>query len=155
MKKQTLARPVRTSNRFCYMAPSTIQGKGLFAREVIPAGTDIVEYDGPRLPRREGDRLAAEGNAYIFALDRTACIDGSVPWNLGRYANHSCAPNAKTVKINGRIWLRAATTILRGQEITYDYGYAFKGYENNPCSCGAPSCAGYIVPEKFRGRLRD
>ncbi|MGA2089951.1 MAG: SET domain-containing protein-lysine N-methyltransferase [Endomicrobiales bacterium] len=153
MKKAPRVRAIRTSNRYCYMAPSTIQGKGLFAREQIPVGSTIVEYDGPRLSRCEGERLASEGNAYVFVIDRRESIDGSVAWNLGRFANHCCEPNAKTVKIDGRIWLRSIKLIERGQEITYDYGYAFKGHENNPCSCRVPTCRGYIVPEKFRNRL--
>lgn len=142
-----------TSNRYVYAAGSGIHGKGLFAREEIAAGTDLVEYDGPRLARDAGERLAGEGNAYVFSVDRRSCIDGSVAWNLARYANHSCDPNCRSVKISGRIWLRSIRPIARGEEITYDYGYDFKNYTDNPCSCGSPRCAGYIVPQRFRDRI--
>jgi SET domain-containing protein len=142
-----------TSNQYTYMAPSRIEGKGLYAREDIPQGMDIVEYDGPRLLREEGERLAAEGNAYVFTIDRRTCIDGSVSWNLARYANHSCAPNCRSVKVSGRIFLRTIRPVIKGEEITYDYGYDFKDYQSNPCRCGAPGCRGYIVPERYRDKL--
>lgn len=139
------ARPkIRTNNRWVHAGPSPIEGRGLFARVPIPAGTDIVEYDGPRLPADEGRRRAAEGNAYVFRLNRREYIDGSVAWNLGRFANHSCAPNAASASANGRIWIRARRDIGRGEEITYNYGFSFRD-DPTPCRCGAPGCVGRIV----------
>ena len=143
-----------TSNKYVYAEPSAIHKNGLFARVNIGAGVDIAEYDGPRMDKETGESMASEGNEYIFSIDRRTCIDGSVSWNLARYANHSCSPNCKTVKINGRIWLRTLRTVAKGEEITYDYGYDFKNFTDNPCNCGAPGCAGYIVPGRFKGRIR-
>jgi SET domain-containing protein len=140
----------RTNNRWAYAAPSGIHGRGLFARADIPAGTDIVEYDGPRVPASEGKSLAEGGNVFVFRLNRREAIDGSVAWNLGRHANHSCAPNAESVNAGGRIWLRALRAIKKGEEVTYDYGYSFRD-EPVPCSCGAPDCAGVIVAGRHRG----
>jgi SET domain-containing protein len=148
-------RSKRTSNQYVYAAPSSIHQTGLFARTAIAAGTDIVEYDGPRVLREEGEKMAAEGNVYVFLFDRKTCIDGSVGWNLARFANHSCAPNCKSVKISGGIWLRTLRPLAKGEEITYDYGYSFREYRNNPCACGAKNCAGYIVPERYRDRVRE
>jgi SET domain-containing protein len=144
-----------TSNRYVYVAPSRIHAKGLFARQDIVPGTDIVEYDGPRLARAAGEVLARDGNAYVFTIDKRTCIDGSVPWNLARYANHSCDPNCRSVKISGRIWLRTLRPVAKGEEITYDYGYDFANYTENPCTCGSPSCVGYILPARFRDRVRN
>lgn len=140
-----------TNNRWCHAAPSGIQGSGLFARADIPAGTDIVEYDGPRITPREGERLAAEGNVYVFRLNRRESIDGSVAWSLGRHANHACHPNAKSASQGGRIWLKALRNIPRSEEITYDYGYSFRE-EPMACLCRQPGCAGVIVAERHRGR---
>lgn len=140
-----------TNNRWCHASPSKIHGSGLFARTDIPAGTDIVEYDGPRIAAREGQRMADEGNVYVFRLNRREYIDGSVSWNLGRHANHACRPNAKSESRGGRIWLRAVRGIARGEEITYDYGFSFRD-EPTPCRCGHPDCAGVIVAERHRGR---
>lgn len=142
----------RTNNEWVHAAPSGIHGSGLFARAFIPAGTDLVEYDGPRLRADEGQKLADAGNVYIFRLNRRESIDGSVAWNLGRHANHSCAPNAKSHSSGGRILLRAIRPIQKGEEITYDYGYTFRD-EPTPCRCGTPSCVGIMVAEKHRGKI--
>ena len=41
---------------------------------------------------------------------------------MGRYANHACKPNAESVLIRGKVYLKAIRRILPGEEITYDYG---------------------------------
>jgi SET domain-containing protein len=143
----------RTNNRWAYAAPSGIHGRGLFARSDIPEGTDIVEYAGPRVSVEAGKRMAEEGNVYIFQANRREFIDGSVAWNLARSANHSCAPNAQSVKVGGAIWLRATRAIAKGEEITYDYGYAFRDAPT-ACRCGAPPCAGVIVAARHREKAR-
>jgi SET domain-containing protein len=143
----------RTNNRWAYAAPSRIQGQGLFARVGIPAGTDIVEYDGPRISIDEGRRMAEDGNVYVFRANRRESIDGAVAWNLARHANHACEPNAESANVGGRIWLRARRLIAKGEEITYDYGYSFRD-DPVPCSCGAPSCAGVIVAARHRSKIK-
>jgi uncharacterized protein len=143
----------RTNNRWSYAAPSGIHGRGLFARVPIPRGTDVAEYDGPRVSADEGERLAEAGNVYVFRLNRRESIDGSAAWNLARHANHSCAPNAESVNVKGRIWLRALRDVARGEEITYDYGYSFREAPA-ACRCGAPDCAGVIVAARHRAKLR-
>ena len=35
---------------------SGIHGRGVFARELIPAGTRLIEYTGERITQEEGDR---------------------------------------------------------------------------------------------------
>lgn len=55
-----------TNNRWAHAETSPIHGWGLFARVNIPEGTDIVEYDGPRVTTDEGRRMAEEGNVYIL-----------------------------------------------------------------------------------------
>lgn len=138
-----------TNNRWAYAATSSIHQKGLFARVDIPEGTAIAQYDGPRLSYKEGSRLAEEGNVYVFQANRREFIDGSVRWNLARYANHSCEPNAQSTSVDGEIWLRAKRRIAKGEEITYDYGFSFRD-DPTACRCGAASCVGRIVASKFR-----
>lgn len=90
----------------------------------------------------------------MFTLDGKTCIDGSVAWNLARYANHSCSPNCKTIKKNGGIWLNAVRNIEKGEEITYNYGYDVKNYTDNPCNCGSPNCAGFMVTERHMETIK-
>jgi SET domain-containing protein len=87
--------------------------------------------------------MATEGNVYVFRLNRRECIDGSVKWNLARHANHSCQPNSESVSRVGQIWLRSVVPILKGEEITYNYGYSFRD-DPTPCGCGATVCRGVI-----------
>lgn len=96
-------------------------GLGLFALEPIPKGAFIIEYVGEVISAEEGDRRAAK-NRYIFAVDETHDIDGSPRWNLARYINHSCRPNADAEEIGGRVFIKAKRDIMLGEEITYDYG---------------------------------
>jgi len=140
----------RTNNHWTYAQPSSIHGHGLFARTDIPTGTLMVEYSGPHLSVAEGKRMAEEGNVYVFRLNRREFIDGSVSWNLGRYANHSCAPNAASIGLEGKIWLQSRRLILKGEEITYDYGYSFRD-DPVPCRCGIPTCGGFIIAARHRG----
>jgi SET domain-containing protein len=132
------------NNRWVYAGPSGIHGKGLFARVAIAKGTAIVEYEGPRVSTREGKRMAEEGNVYVFQINRREFIDGAVPSNLARHANHSCAPNAQSMSIHGHLWLCARRAIAKGEEITYDYGYSVRD-ENTSCHCRATGCIGVIA----------
>lgn len=140
---------MKTNNKWVYAAPSGIHGQGLFARVDIPVGIEIVEYSGPRLTIQEGKRLAEEGNVYLFKANRREFIDGSVASNLARHANHSCEPNAASGSIDGRIVLVSRRPILKGEEITYDYGFSFRD-DPTPCHCGAGSCSGRIVAGRYR-----
>ena len=143
-----------SSNEFVFVAPSKIEGKGLFARSSILKGTDVVCYQGPLISAEEGNLLSTQGNRYIFAFNRKFYIDGSVKWNLARHANHSCNPNCEIVKVNSQVYLRSVREIPKGEEITYNYGYSFDGYENNPCLCGAKNCIGFMVLEHHRNRIK-
>ena len=42
---------------------SGIHGRGVFAREHIPAGTRLIEYTGERITQEEGDRQI--GRAHV------------------------------------------------------------------------------------------
>jgi SET domain-containing protein len=66
-------------------------------------------------------------------------IDGSPRWNVARYINHSCRPNAKPVGRRGGIVIVALRRIEPGEEITYDYGrdYLKHFLENDGCRCAA------------------
>ena len=97
-------------------------GLGLFATESIRKKTFIVEYKGRRLRSAEADKLEARGNRYLYEFNSRWTIDGSSRKNFGRYANHSCRPNAKSYRLNGKVFLRAIKEIKPGEEITYNYG---------------------------------
>jgi SET domain-containing protein len=136
------------------IAASPIHGRGGFAARFMPKGTRVIEYDGERISKAESLRRCQEQNWFIFSLDEEFDLDGNVEWNQARFLNHSCAPNSEAVSENGRVWIVALRDILPGEEITFNYGYDLIDYEEHPCRCGAPQCAGYIVAEDLFAQIK-
>ena len=120
----------------------------------IPAGARVLEYVGEKISKSESLRRCQQENYYIFSLDDDWDIDGSVDWNLARFANHCCEPNSETDIIDGQIWIVALRDIAAGEEITYNYTYDLDDYREHPCRCGTPSCVGYIIAEEFFPTVR-
>ena len=100
----------------------SVTGLGLFATKPIKRGVYIATYRGRRITTKEADRREARGARYQFELNKRWTTDGSPRWNLARYINHSCRPNAKPVGRRGGIVIVALRGIEPGEEITYDYG---------------------------------
>jgi uncharacterized protein len=141
------ARPVRVGR--------SATGLGLFATKAIARGAPIVSYRGPRIPTRQAHaRERRFGAKYMFELNRRWTIDGSPRWNLGRYANHSCEPNAEPVARKGRVRLVALRPILPGEEITFDYGdeYSALFFRKSGCRCAA--CHVKAARRRARARRR-
>ncbi len=117
----------------------SITGLGLFATKPIKRGAHIAAYRGRRITSEEADRREARGAKYMFELNSRWTIDGSPRWNLARYINHSCRPNAKPVSRKGGIAIVALRRIEPGEEITYDYGREYFDYflRNGGCRCAA------------------
>ena len=114
-------------------------GLGLFATRPIKRGAYIATYRGPLLTTKEADRRESRGARYMFELNTKWTIDGSPRYNVARYINHSCKPNAKPVGRNGKIVIVALRQIEPEDEITYDYGKEYLEYflQNGGCKCAA------------------
>ena len=112
-------------------------GLGMFAIRPIKRNAYIATYRGPRLTNSESDRREARGAAYLFEVTKKVTIDGSPRWNVARYINHSCRPNAKPVGRNGGIVIVALRRIEPDEEIAYDYGKDYVWYfkQNGGCRC--------------------
>jgi hypothetical protein len=76
----------------------------------------------------------------MFEIDRRWTIDGTSRRNLGRYLNHSCAPNAEPALRSGRIVFMALRAIAPGEEITYDYGDEYFELYIRPQGCRCAAC---------------
>jgi uncharacterized protein len=139
------ARPVRVGR--------SATGLGLFATKPIASGAPIVSYRGPRIPSGEAqERERRHGAKYMFELNRHWTIDGSPRWNLGRYANHSCRPNAEPVARKGRLTLRALRPILPGEEITFDYGDEYLALFFKKSGCRCAGCRARAARRRARAR---
>jgi SET domain-containing protein len=114
-------------------------GLGLFATKPYKKGEYIVTYRGRRIRNAEADELEARGSRYMFEINSRWTIDGSKRWNVARYVNHSCRPNAEALERRRRIVYVARRRIKPEEEITVDYGKdyfeAFIGKKN--CRCMA------------------
>jgi hypothetical protein len=104
---------------------SGIAGWGVYATERIPKNTRIIDYAGEKIThgesaKREG-RYLRKGQIWCFTLSRRWVIDAGVGGNIARFINHSCRPNCYAHIKDGIIWIRAARTIRKGEELSYDY----------------------------------
>ncbi|MEM7673453.1 MAG: SET domain-containing protein-lysine N-methyltransferase [Verrucomicrobiota bacterium] len=126
---------------------------GIFARRSIAVGECVVEYLGKRILKSEISRRA-DGRVYSIALDEYYVIDGDSIENPARFANYSCAANGYFQKQGNRLFIVADREIAAGEEITVDYGWGLEGILKNKCTCGTPSCFGFIVSEPYRPAAR-
>jgi hypothetical protein len=163
-KKVVSSKSENTLEKLYEIRHSGIHNKGLFARVDIPAGTRIIEYLGERITKAESQRRAnaweekartsGDGLVYIFEINKRYDIDGNVPYNDARLINHACETNCEAENARGRIWIIAKRDIKAGEELFYDYGYDIEHFFEHPCHCGFKNCAGFIVSEAQRDRVR-
>tara|TARA_B110000444_G_scaffold249893_1_gene275599 strand:- start:2307 stop:2795 length:489 start_codon:yes stop_codon:yes gene_type:complete len=142
---------------------SKIHGTGVFATENILIDSKIIEYVGVKVSKKEGDKRSAtlikknkgsdtNGSVYIFELNKKFDIDGSPLYNKARYINHSCSPNCEVEISKNEIWIKSIKKIIIGDELVYDYGYAFDkdDYKDHLCKCSSKKCIGYIIGKDER-----
>ena len=129
---------------------SSIHRLGVFAGKTIPAKVKVIEYAGEKISRREARRrflqILKKRNGrlnYLAEIDSYWTIDGGVGGNGAELINQSCAPNLKSQRTHGRIWLISLRKIRRGEELAYDYKFPKDGVRWL-CRCGAPNCRGTI-----------
>jgi SET domain-containing protein len=124
-----------------YRVGRSATGLGLFATAPIEKGAFIVEYTGRRITNARAKRLEALGSRYMYEINSRWTVDGSSRRNMGRYANHSCRPNAESDVVKGKVILRARKKIKPGDEITYDYGREYFEIFLKPAGCKCDKCA--------------
>ena len=118
-----------------YVAPSAIEGVGVFAAEPIPAGSLIWKLD-PAFDRLVGRdcvdglepamRTFIERYAYPLMADPRLLV---VELDNGRFMNHSHAPNTRFDDPDAGY---AIVDIAQGEEILCDYGEFDPGFEMLP-----------------------
>jgi hypothetical protein len=117
-------------------------GLGLFAVRAIAKKEHIVAYSGKWITTEEARRRERLGNPrYLFEVNSRWTIDGATRRNLGRYANHSCEPNAEPMLRKGKMLLVATKPISPGDEITFDYGEDYFDYYFKKAGCRCMACA--------------
>jgi SET domain-containing protein len=118
-----------------------VHGWGVFALEAIPKNKRIVDYAGERITSRESsareEAYLVKGHIWCFKLNQRWVIDAAINGNVARFINHGCKPNCYSHIVDGVIWIRAARSIRKGEELTYNYNT--EGAAEIPCRC-RPGC---------------
>ena len=130
-------------------------GLGLFAAKPFRKREYIVTYRGRRIRNEEADRLEARGSRYMFEINTRWTIDGSRRWNVARYVNHSCRPNAEAVERRGPIIVYVARRKIKpDEEITVDYGKDYFAAFIGKSRCACPRCRERRADQQARRRAR-
>ncbi|CAM4193816.1 SET domain-containing protein-lysine N-methyltransferase [Bordetella tumbae] len=142
---------------------SKLHGNGVFAARKIPAGTQIIEYQGARISAKEADRRHPTNpddpfHTFFFSLSSGRVIDGGDNGNDARWINHACEPNCESQESAGgkRVFITALRDIARGEELFYDYGLVLEDKITKKlkaaylCLCGAPTCRGTMLAVKTK-----
>ena len=125
---------------------SAIHAAGCYTMRPIRRGARVLEYDGPRFPKKIADERYADRNlTYLFSFgDHGSVIDG---FGTAMFLNHCCAPNCETEEHDGRVFIVALRTIAAGEELTYEYNLHDSDDEPGICHCGAAGCRGTMFSE--------
>jgi len=132
---------------------SDIHAAGCFTLDPIPEGARVLEYDGERISKAEGDaRYDGRPFTYLFGIgDGEIVIDGH---SMAMFLNHSCDPNCETDEEDGRVYISSIRDIAAGEELTYDY-WLYDGDDDAPCTCGSKKCRGSMYsPAELRKKRR-
>lgn len=125
------------------VATSTIEGRGLFAREPVAVGDIIIRLRGEELTSEQlVARIAGLPRYSALAIDDDLqlLIADDSPTNFG---NHSCDANLWMVDA---VTLAARRPIMAGEEVTVDYAtHSADVPWSMPCNCGSPDCRGVVT----------
>jgi uncharacterized protein len=126
------------------VAPSPIDGHGVFAAQPIPAQRKIGEIRGEAISVEEA-RIRATRHERIMIVELSArrAIDFTKSSDPMRFTNHSCRPNARLCIDNGRVEFYSLRVISAGEELTVDYGETHHDGKL-ACRCAAPGCRGAL-----------
>ena len=172
------------------------RGWGVRAAQSLQRGQFVCEYAGEILSSaeskarrraaaqaRDGSSSSSGGNYYIMSVVEhvgklrralTTTIDPTSRGNVGRYLNHSCAPNLEVQLVRcgslvPRVAFFCSRDVAAGEELTFHYGSAQpesqcaatedeqegggrcgadatagRPVRRRPCRCGAPGCAKWL-----------
>jgi len=116
---------------------TTIEGRGMFARQPIKKGELIALWGGDVVDRAQYETLHDYQRRQSAQVEENLYLVSSKP-GPGDFINHSCDPNAG---LDGQIAILAMRAIQPGEEVTIDYAMC-DGDPNDSfeCLCGSAKC---------------
>ena len=112
-------------------------GLGLYSNNSIKKGSFLIEYYGPIITQEEANK---KGGKYLFEINSKRVIQGHPRYNIARYINHSCRPNAESRIVKNKVFIYAIKNIKNGDELSYDYGKEYFDEHIKPSGCMCPKC---------------
>ncbi|MFY9555606.1 MAG: SET domain-containing protein-lysine N-methyltransferase [Blastocatellia bacterium] len=131
---------------------SSIQGRGLFAIEMISKGEIVCIKGGNIFDRRTllevsktlGPAEIQIGDDFFIGPLSEEEREGSMI-----FSNHSCEPN---IGVQGQIVFVAMRDIRAGEELTHDWATTDNDTYEMECQCGAATCRKVITGQDWRRR---
>ena len=124
---------------------SDIDGRGLFARELISKSDIVVIKGGYVMTKTQRDKVGEElGPSEIQVTEDLFFGPSILDEREGgmMHLNHSCEPN---VGVQGQIVFIALRDIAKDEELTFDYAMTDDEPYEMRCNCGTTSCRGVVT----------
>lgn len=143
-------------SRLTFLSPKTvvqgspIQGRGLFAKEMIGTGEIVCVKGGHIFDRAKLNEVQPTlGPAEIQIADDLFIGPLTPEEREGSmiFSNHSCEPN---IGVNGQIVFVAMRDIRAGEELTHDWAMTDHDTYEMACNCGVTACRGIITGQDWR-----
>jgi hypothetical protein len=117
-----------------YVKQSVVNGKGLFISKNIPSGTILYQV-------ANNDGVPFAKNMLIKRIGPNISVNDDEPYDILRYINHSCRPNAE---LNNYGQLINTSFLFAHNEIFINYMLMLTN-ENVPftCCCGQSNCCNH------------
>lgn len=127
----------------------TRHGKGIVARKHFRQDKILFQFSGKLITCEEDDAIDAKTRSNTIRFDADMYL--SPAGRIGDFLNHSCSPNAKVVKKDGKLLIVAIAPIPKSEEITIDYSTVIAADDvwKMECGCESLHCRSLI------GRFKD
>lgn len=132
------------------VSDSDIEGTGLFAKEFIPAGEVLYQFDDNKPPAHQYQLIYLPPEARLEFM-KYACQIGDDDFCFQQgdimYINHSCDPTGWWESYG---ILTARRDINPGEEIAYDYSTSdIQLNYKMECRCGNDACRGVVTDKDY------